>query len=71
MFHELKRKKDRKFAKNDLYERKIMWLRMMGGGGCASKEMQSSQTIAMEIGDSWQILQTLKVNCAFLAKFPI
>jgi hypothetical protein len=44
---------------------------MMGGGGCASKEMQSSQTIAMEIGDSWQILQTLKVNCAFLAKFPI
>jgi hypothetical protein len=44
---------------------------MMGGGGCASKEMQSSQTIVMEIRDSWQILQPLKVNCVFLAKFPI
>jgi len=33
--------------------------------------MQLSQTIAMEIWDSWQLLQTLKVNCAFLAKFPI
>jgi len=47
---------DRKIAKEDLYEGRVVWLDAMTWGLCASKEMQPSQTIAMAIGSNWQIL---------------